>query len=327
MNQKRIGLTYDLQSEYIAQGYTKEEAAEFDKEDTIEAIEKALLNMGFIVERIGNFNSLIQKINNNKWDFIFNIAEGYNGISRESQVPCILEGFNIPYTFSDPVTISICHHKGITKRLAFSSNIKTSPFFILEEIENINLINLNYPLFIKPVAEGTGKGISKNSIINNKEELYNNCEILLKKFKQPILVEEFLTGREFTVGVIGTGKDAKAIGCLEIFFNDNKNNIYSYEVKANYENMVTYKIPEDSIVKKAEDLALAIHKLLGCRDLSRIDIREDSNGNLNFIEINPLPGLNPVHSDLPILSKMKGISYQRLIEMIIESLFKRIYKD
>jgi len=319
----KIGLTYDLQSEYIAEGWTKEEAAEFDKEETIEGLENALLKLGFEIERIGNFKSLISKIANNKWDLVFNIAEGCYGISRESQVPAILEGFKIPYTFSDPVTISVCHHKGLTKKILSFSKIKTSPFFIVEGIDDIDFVNLNYPLFIKPVAEGTGKGISSNSVVKNKDELFERIKILLNLYNQPILVEEFLPGREFTVGVIGTGKEARVIGVLEIIFNDNNSNIYSYEVKANYEKFVNYIIPKDSIVEKCKKMALEIHKILNCRDLSRIDIRIDKDGEPNFIEINPLPGLNPIHSDLPILSRLYGISYEELIERIVNSAISR----
>lgn len=319
----KIGLTYDLQSEYIAQGWTKEEAAEFDKEETIEGLENALLNIGFEVERIGNFKTLISKIDNNKWDLVFNIAEGCYGISRETQVPAILEAYRIPYTFSDPVTIGVCHHKGLTKKILSFSGIKTSPFFIVENIEDIESVNLNYPLFIKPAAEGTGKGISTKSVITNKRELYDSSKLLLEKFNQPVLVEEFLTGREFTVGVIGTGKDARVIGVLEIFFVDKNHNVYSYDVKVNYEELVDYKLCNDSISQKCAEMALSVHRILNCKDLSRIDIRLDRNGEPNFIEINPLPGLNPIHSDLPMLCRFSNISYQKLIEMIINSTMKR----
>jgi len=323
-----VGITYDLRTDYLKEGFTPEETAEFDKEDTIEGIEQALIKSGFTTERIGNIKSLTKKLaSGRKWDLVFNIAEGMFGVSRESQVPCLLDAFNIPYVFSDGVVLGYTLHKGITKRIIRDAGLPTANFFVLSDLKNINKIKLKYPLFAKPVAEGTGKGINQLSKIKNKTELKKVCKLLLTKYKQPVLVEEFLPGREFTVGIVGTGEEAKAIGLMEIIFRKNeKTKIYSLENKENYHEVIDYVIPEKDIIKKCYTLAEKCWNALDCRDGGRIDIRMDKNGILNFIEVNPLAGLNPTHSDLPILCRFAGISYQNLIEMIMKSALKRIKK-
>jgi len=323
-----VGITYDLRTDYLKEGFTPEETAEFDKEDTIEGIEQALVKAGFTTERIGNIKSLTKKLAlGKKWDLVFNIAEGMFGLSRESQVPCLLDAFNIPYVFSDGVVLGYTLHKGITKRIIRDAGLPTANFFVLNDLKDTNKIKSKYPLFAKPVAEGTGKGINQLSKIKNKTELNKVCKLLLTKYKQPVLVEEFLPGREFTVGIVGTGEEAKAIGLMEIIFRKNeKTKIYSLENKENYHEVIDYVIPEKDIIKKCYTLAEKCWNALDCRDGGRIDIRMDKNGILNFIEVNPLAGLNPTHSDLPILCRFAGISYQNLIEMIMKSALKRIKK-
>ena len=320
----KIGLTYDLKDDYLREGFTEEQAAEFDKPETIEAIENTLKEFGFKTERIGNIKSLCRLLNENKrWDLVFNICEGIYGIGREAQVPALLDAFNIPYVFSGPLTLSLTLHKGMTKQIIRDCGLATPDFFVVNTKSDIEKINLTYPLFVKPLAEGTGKGISKKSVVNTFEELRELCTELIENYKQPALVEEFLPGREFTVGIVGTGDEAKSVGVMEVILNKNaEQNVYSYLNKDDYLKRVEYKIPERKIIQECEALALASYKCLNCEDGGRVDLRYDKNGIVNFIEINPLAGLNPIHSDLPILSRMNGISYKELIGMIMNSAIK-----
>jgi D-alanine-D-alanine ligase len=331
----RVGIAYDLKSDYISEGFTEEEAAEFDSEETIAGIEDALKANGHHTERIGNVRSLLSLLHNGKrWDIVFNICEGLHGIGREAQVPAVLDIYKIPYTFSDVLVNSLTLHKGLTKRVIRDLGIPTADFAVVENESDVAKIDLPFPLFAKPVAEGTGKGINPNSKITNIKQLKEVCLDRLKQFKQPVLVETFLPGREFTVGIVGTGEESEAVGLMEVCFKEQEpmpdgrqeSKIYSYNSKANYQELVDYTLPEKEIAEACYKIALDAWKGLGCRDGGRIDLRMDKNGIPNFIEVNPLAGLNPIHSDLPILSRMAGISYNELIGRIMKSAIKRIKK-
>ncbi|MCB0730988.1 MAG: ATP-grasp domain-containing protein [Ignavibacteriae bacterium] len=324
-----IGITYDLRDQYLKLGFSEEETAEFDKKSTIDAIDNTLKELGHTTERIGNIWDLTRKLNKGKtWDLVFNIAEGLRGIGREAQVPAILDAYNIPYTFSDPLVLALTLHKGMTKRVLRDLKIPTPDFFEVHKIEDVKKVKLKYPLFAKPNAEGTGKGITGKSIIKNKKELYEVCEYLLTTFKQPVLVEEFLPGREFTTGIVGTGEKAKVIGSMEvILLKDAEPDVYSYANKDDWIGKIEYKLVNDPIVKKAEKFALEAWKGLGCRDAGRIDIRVDKYGVPNIIELNPLAGIHPTHSDLPIICTLKNIEYKTLFNWIIESASERIVEQ
>ena len=188
----KIGLTYDLRSEYLALGYSEEETAEFDRDDTISSIESTLNTLGHTSERIGNVHKLIEYLSRGKrWDLVFNIAEGFNGVSREAQIPAILDVYQIPYTFSDPLVMALTLHKGMTKHIIRDSGIPTPAFCVIEHAGQIPDIAFAPPFFVKPVSEGTGKGISAASIIREPAALQKTCESLIVKYKQPILVEQF----------------------------------------------------------------------------------------------------------------------------------------
>lgn len=320
-----IGITYDLRDDYLALGYSEEETAEFDKLDTVIAIEQALRGQGFETDRIGNIRALAQQlVSGNRWDMVFNIAEGLKGFGREAQVPCLLEAFSIPYTFSDPLTLTLTLHKGMTKRIIHDVGIPTPDFFIIEEQEDIDKINLPFPLFVKPVAEGTGKGIDKMSIIKNREDLKYVCTKLLRRFNQHILVETYLPGREFTVGIVGNNSEALCLGVMEVLFEEKSNSpIYSLHNKENYKELIGYRLIDDEIAQRVKEISLASWKTLGCKDGGRVDVRTDENEGPYFLEVNPLAGLHPEHSDLPILCSLVGIDYNDLIGMIVRAALKR----
>lgn len=322
----KIGLTYDLREDYRAEGYGEEDTAEFDRADTIESIEAVLRRLGYRTDRIGHVKALVNRLAaGERWDLVFNIAEGLHGIGREAQVPAILDAYRIPYTFSDPMVLSLTLNKAMTKRVVRDLGIPTPDFTLIEEISDLDSVDLPFPLFVKPVAEGTGKGITAASRVMDKNALFDVSRRLLQRFSQPVIVETFLPGREFTVGIIGTGREAKAIGTMEIFFREQAEpEAYSYTNKKNYEELVTYRLAKDSLGSRAAEVAISAWRGLGCRDAGRIDLRADAGGIPNFIEVNPLAGLNPDHSDLPILCNMVGIRFHELIASIMASALKRI---
>ena len=322
----KIGITYDLRDDYLAGGYSQEETAEFDRSDTVDAIEQALQSLGYETDLIGNIKSLARRlVTGDRWDLVFNIAEGFQGFGREAQVPALLDAYNIPYTFSDTLAISLALHKGMTKHVIRSLGIPTADFAIVETEDDITGVKLPFPLFAKPVAEGTGKGITAASRITTQHELIGVCRKLLTTYRQPVLIETFLPGREFTVGIIGTGKDAIAIGVMEVYLKDRAERyVYSYFNKENCEELVEYYLVDDDMAQKAKENALIAWRGLGCRDAGRIDLRADCLDRPNIMEVNPLAGLHPQHSDLPILCSLTGITYQELIGMIMRSALKRV---
>jgi len=320
-----IGLTYDLRIHYLNQGYSLEQTAEFDRESTIDFLEEALFSLGHSVKRIGNIEELVRKLSDGeRWDLVFNIAEGLSGLGREAQIPALLDAYSIPYTFSDPLRLSVCLHKGYAKRIFRDFGIPTTDFRIINNISDIRTIPFDFPIFLKPVAEGTSKGVDQDSKALDEYQLEKKCRQLLTSFNQPVLAEPFLPGREFTVGIIGTGEKASALGTLEIILLENaETEAYSYFNKENCELLVNYQLAEDSTAKEAEYIALDAWKKLGLRDAGRVDLRCGKDGTLYIIEINPLSGLHPEHSDLPILAARKGVSYLSLIKMIMDSALER----
>lgn len=327
----RLGLTYDLRSEYLAAGYGEEETAEFDRDDTIDSIEAALRELGHETDRIGNVQQLVQRLAaGDRWELVFNICEGLRGPGREAVVPALLDAYEIPYTFADPLVLAVGLHKGLTKTVLREHGIATPRSMLIENIQSLTDVPLRYPLFIKPVSEGTGKGITAASKIKNPDELAAGCRDLLAKFRQPVLVEEFLPGREFTTALIGTGDDARVLGTMEIILLDAAEpEVYSYVNKERCEELVEYRFgrPDtDPEVAATEALALAAWRALGGRDAGRVDIRSDASGQPQFIEANPLAGLHPQHSDLPIIATMVGMPYIELIRLIVDSAAQRVHQ-
>ncbi len=322
-----IGLTYDLKEEYLAEGFGEMEVAEFDSERTIAALESALQNLGHQVERIGHVRSLTQRLaDGQRWDLVFNISEGLYGYGREAQVPALLDAYRIPYTFSDPLTLCLSLNKAVSKRMMQSYGLPTASFFLVEKLVDLNNLTLPFPLFAKPVAEGSSKGVSAESCIHNKTQLKKTCSRLLKEFKQPVLVEKYLSGEEFTVGMVGTGDTAKVIGIFQIILTDQaEQGGYSYENKVNYEDRVKYQIYEGTpLAAKIKKIALACWRNLGGCDAGRIDIRCDGSGEPYILELNPLAGLTPDYGDIILLSQAVGISYQKLISLIMRSAMQRL---
>lgn len=324
-----IGLTYDLRSEYLAAGYSEIETAEFDREETIDSLAGALEALGHQVDRIGHVRQLAARlVAGDRWDLVFNICEGLSGPSREAQVPCLLETYGVPCVFSDALRMALCLEKGLTKTIAAAAGVPTSPFVTVASIAGAENVPFDGPWFVKPIAEGTGKGCDPASIVRRREDLAPACERLLEQYRQPVLVERFLPGREVTVGILGTGDEAEVLGTLEIVLSDEAEpEVYSYENKERCETLVEYRpvsSREDAMVAEAERIALHAWKALDCRDGGRIDLRCDAEGRPFFLEVNPLAGLHPHHSDLPMIATSVGVSYFDLIARIVASASKRV---
>jgi D-alanine-D-alanine ligase len=344
----KIALTYDLRSHYLELGLTEEQTAEFDSPATIQAISEALCQLGHVPVQIGRAQELTRRLAaGERWDLVFNIAEGLYGLGREALIPALLDAYRIPYTFSDPCVMAVSLHKGFTKSILRDAGLPTPDFALVREAVDIDSVDLAYPLFAKPVAEGTGKGITEASRITDPSDLRYCCLQLLEKHGQPVLVERYLPGREFTVGILGTGSRASVLGTLEVIIREQgEAGVYTYRNKEKCEELVEYrfvageeggtavrlsaevsKAVRDTAVRPVEELALQTWRLLGCRDAGRVDIRLDAEGAPAVLEVNPLAGLHPTHSDLPMIAAAVGMSYRELMERIVTSARERAEAD
>ena len=321
----KIGFTYDLRSQHKPdENSPTDYYGEYESEETVAWIKKALTSLGHDVIQIGNITALINFLAKGKRvDLVFNMAEGRYGRARESQVPGVLEAYKIPYTFSDPLSLAICLDKGLTKDILNSAQIATAEYQVLAPNVAIKT-TIQYPLFLKPVYEGASKGIDENAIITSEKELIARVNWLWGNYQQPVLLEKYLSGREFTVGVLGTGKDAYVVGMMEISLKE-KREIYGFFEKENYKKLTSYNFDIESPLKeKLAEIATASWRVLQCRDAGRVDIRLDEKGIPHILEINTLPGLDRIHSDLPIIAHSVGMSFTELLDQILHHAMKRM---
>ena len=325
MRPLQLALAYDLKSDHRAAGLTAEQVMEFDEEETVEGIAAALRENGHRVERVGRGIELARRLTaGERWDLVFNIAEGIRGRSREAQVPALCEMFDQPYTFSDPLTCAVTLDKPLAKRVVRDHGLPTAPFAVVERPEDAERVDLAPPLFVKPVAEGSSKGVTAHSRVASREELLEACAELLRRFEQPVLIESYLPGRELTVGILGNGDTAHVVGIMEVSFRDGTDGDYTALNKAEYQTRIEYQLLDgEPLAVRARQVALGAYRALSCRDTARVDLRCDAAGEPCFLEINPLPGLHPVTSDLPIMSRLAGLSYSDLLGRIVEAAGQR----
>ena len=320
----RIGMTYDLRDDYLAQGFSDEAAGEFDAAITIDALEGAIRHCGHDVERIGSIRALVKALAaGNSWDLVFNIAEGVSGIAREAQVPALLEAYGIPFTFSTADVLTLAMDKALAKLVVREAGVRTPDFAVVRLSDDIATIDLPYPLFVKPLAEGTSKGVQETSRVTTPQELDAKCREVLAQYRQPALVETYLPGREFTVGLLGAGSTARVIGVAEVTFKPGGDaSAYSYRNKIDAFDELT--LVTGSLADDVGGVALAVWRALNCRDAGRIDIRNDADGRPAFIEVNPLAGLRPGWSELTVLAEQAGMSYNDLIGAILTEAGRRV---
>ncbi len=323
----RIGLAYDLKDDYLAEGYSALDVMEFDDEEVVAGLAGAMAELGYDVERLGRGVEVARRlVAGQRWDLVVSIAEGLKGRCREAQVPALCELFDQPYAFSDPLTCAATLDKAVAKRIVRDHGLPTAPFAVVRGPEELaNLETLPLPLFLKPLAEGSSKGISGGSLVRDWHEAAQRCGELLAALGQPVLAEQFLPGREVTVGLVGNGATLRVVAAMEVIFTERAElSAYTTVNKAEYETRVAYRLVEgDNFAAQARDLALAVARALECRDVARVDLRADERGVLHFLEVNPLPGLHPVRSDLPIMARLAGVGYRELVGEILSAARQR----
>lgn len=309
--------------------------SEFDSEETIRRIALAIESLGHevVLVETNNRQSLISFFQNNVVDIVFNIAEGLSWRFRESEVPALLDFLGIPYTGSNSFVLAVALNKAMSKRIFRCENIPTPNFQVFNSSDIEVNPKLRFPLIVKPNYEGSGKGISSSSVVYNKEALYQQIARILSHYKQEVLVEEFIEGRELTVGILANGKTT-VLPILEIDFSDCRESgeyFYSWKMKEFQGDkelgfvpkfLCPAPLPKD-IENRVKEVALMAHKALGCFDISRTDIRLSNDGIPYVLEVNPLPGLDPKESNFPIIAKAAGIEYKDLIKSILDSALER----
>ncbi|MBI1860839.1 MAG: ATP-grasp domain-containing protein [Deltaproteobacteria bacterium] len=323
----RVALVYNLKRKELSDPEYEIEA-EFDSQNTVDTLRNALEKITPVVIPVEATRTLSEGLLENRIDIVFNIAEGSRKRAREAQVPAICDLLEIEHTGSDATCLAITLDKAITKRLLTNDGILTPNFRLYHGSSRLSDPGLRFPVMVKPNSEGTSKGIGDKSVVNNQDELQEAVLSLWKKFQTPVLCEEYIEGREFTIGILGNTA-LKLLGPMEISFTDQagKYPVYSFEAKQNPENpFCSYVCPvsiSKDIDRRIANFAKKVFRSLGCRDVSRIDFRLDSKGNIYFLEINPLPGLAPGFSDLVIMAEKQGMSYDALIKRIFTPAVQR----
>ena len=281
-------------------------------------------------------NDAYLKLKELKPDIVFNFAEGLIGVNRESHIPAILEMLQLPYSGSDALTLGICLDKSRAKEILTYHKIPNAKFLVAERIEEIKNISFEFPFIVKPISEGSSKGIFSSSLVKNQNELEEEVKRILFSYNQPALIEEFLPGREFTVAILGNGDEAEVLPIIEIRYDDFPVDVvplYSYEAKwildTKENEFDVFDCPaklDPRLKSKIKDTVLKTYNFLRCKDWSRIDIRLDKNGVPNIIEINPLPGIMPnpnENSSFPKAARAAGMTYNQMIQSVLYSAAKR----
>ena len=324
----RVGVTYNLRKDFAhSENQPVDSLEEFDAEETIDAMKAVLEGEGHEVIKLGGGPGLIDRLKQTALDIVFNIAEGFQGRNREAHIPALLEFMNIPYTGSDPLTLSVTLDKSMAKRIVMSEAIPTPRFRKVRGLEDLHRLDLSYPLFVKLCDEGSSKGVRLNSRVGDRNALEERVGWLLKTYGPPVLVEEFVSGPEFTVGVLGN-EHPEVLGVMQVEIKGVPPDqaVYSLEIKREWEKRVAYHCPPpigQALLQQIEEVAVQAYQVLDCRDVSRVDLRVGKDGIPYFLEINPLPGLSPVYGDLPIMAKGMGWTYERLVRTIFHHALSR----
>lgn len=328
----RVGFTFNLKRVKPVEDGSQDHEAEFDPPKTIDSIRDAIASYGHTVVMLEATSELARSLSDSNVDFVFNIAEGMKespkGRNREALIPALCELLGIPFTGSDSATLGLCLDKGLTKKILKQHDIETPEFQIFETgKERINKA-LRFPLIVKPIAEGTSKGIGDKSVVETEDALREVIVQSIDRYAQPALVEEYITGREFTVGLLGE-KRPRVLPPMEIVFTDTsqKHPVYSFAIKQDWDKHVAYECPAKLTVAELRNIERAAKdtfEALDCRDVARVDLRMAKDGTIYVIEVNPLPGLTPNFSDLVLIAQAAGIDYRTLIGEIMAGAIKRL---
>ena len=330
----KIALTFNLKEKDSTK--PADYFSEFDSQDTIDQIVGAIKRGGHEVLPVNaGSTNLFNYFRKNKVDLVFNIAEGKAGKFRESEIPAILDYLNIPYTGSNTFSLALALNKALTKKILIAENIPTPRFQVFSRSEDKLNPELKFPLIVKPNFEGSAKGINASNVVADETEFYKKAKELINDYKQEVLVEEFIHGKELTVGVLQNGKP-EVLPILEIDFTPCAKSgeyFYSWRMKEFQGNMELGLVPtfycparlDKATEKKVKEVALKTHLAVGCCDISRTDIRLDDQGTPYVLEINPLPGLDPKESNFPMMAYAAGMKYEELINAILNSAKERFY--
>lgn len=323
----KIGMTYNLKSDWkITDGDMLDGNAEFDKPQTIDDLARIFESFGHSVIKIGNVQNLLAQIKNLDVDIVFNIHEGIGDRNRESQVPSILDLYRIPFTGSDALTLGITLDKMVAKKCFIADGVATPRYFVARNAENLKELNtIGFPLIVKTMWEGTSKGLCEKSRVEDFPALERQVKLVVEKYKQPALVEEFISGTEFTVAVIGN-EDPQAMPVAQVSIGGNVelgDNFYTFELTQG--NDVRYVCPakiSDQLTQKMQKMAVAAYQSVGCRDYGRVDFRVDHKGNPYVLEINPLPSLD--RKDVfNLFPKVIGTTFEDVLQRILDLALKR----
>jgi D-alanine-D-alanine ligase len=324
---KTVGLTYDLKTDYkFKEGDPLDANAEFDHPTTIDVIGKAIAANGFKVKKIGNAANLLEKIDNLGVDIVFNISEGLTGRNRESQVPILLEMAGVPFVGADALTLGLTLDKVMAKKIFIAEGIPTPRFFEVNSAETlVNHDHCKFPLIVKPRFEGSSKGLSESSRVENTDELKKQVDFITRTYKQPALVEEFISGQEFTVAIVGN-ENPEIMPVVQIKIDGKlklKDKFYTFAriTSDRLEYVCPAKIAHE-LKKKLDDLALRVYRSVECRDFGRVDFRVDNDGKPYVLEINPLPSLS-TEDVFMLIAKNIGITYEQMVGKILNSAITR----
>lgn len=309
--------------------------AEWDTMETVDAV-RAAIEERYAVTMIEANEDAYQKLLKTRPYFAFNIAEGLHGVSREAHIPAMLEMLQIPYLGSDPLTLTVCLDKARAKEILSYHGVPTAPFSVVRSMEEFEDARVKFPVIVKPLHEGSSKGIYNSCVVRNTEELEREVRILLATYGQPAIVEQFLSGREFTIALLGNGDHVRTLPIVEIKFDalpPGVNPIYSYEAKWIWDTtenpLEIFACPADleaDLQDEIETICKDTYRVLNCRDWSRIDVRLDANGKPHILEINPLPGILPRPEDnscFPKAARAAGLSYNQLINSVLDIAMER----
>jgi D-alanine-D-alanine ligase len=309
--------------------------AEWDTAETVNAV-RAALEERFPVVMVEADEEAYEKLRRRNFDFVFNIAEGLHGSSRESQIPAMLEMLRIPYLGSDPLTLGLCLDKSRAKEILSHYGIPTAPFSVVHTLEALDDARVKFPSLVKPLHEGSSKGVYDSCVVRDTVELEREVQTILEVYREPALIEEFLTGREFTVALLGNDERVEVLPIVEIKFDTlppGANPIYSYEAKWVWDSrerpLEIFSCPaeiSDDLRGEIEDVCLGAYRLLRCRDWSRIDVRCDAHGKVHVLEVNPLPGILPRPEDnscFPKAARARGLSYNQIIQRVLDIALER----
>ena len=327
----RVGFTFNVKRIKPTMDASEDSEAEYDSPSTLQKIREAVASYGHEVVDLEATPELPQLLSSTPLDIVFNIAEGFRGRNRESQIPALLELLDIPYTGSDPATLALALDKGLAKKVVRQAGILTPNFQQMTTgKERLDRQFEKWPLMVKPVAEGSSKGVLKKSVVWTEAELREVVREMVGRYRQPALIEEFIGGREFTVGLLGERRP-RVLAPMEIVFLDksDKTPVYKFEDKLEANDRIKYEAPAKLDAGQMERLKAAARgafMALGCRDVARIDFRMDEKGRMYFLECNPLPGLTPGWSDLVLIAQSEGMDYRTLIGEIMAGAIRR-YKE